>query len=532
MMRISAIPGALWKAMGEPFPSLARWIRHRLLGNVWPARGGTTSAVAVVITCHNYGHFLESAIASVLAQTLRPQDILVIDDSSTDNTAKVALQYAENGIRIISGQWRSVEDARNVGAQNTDSEFLCFLDADDRLAPRYIEQCLRALRDPTVAIAYANMQKFGDQTDVFDAPAFDRTLLQRTNFISSHAVLRRQVFDLVGGYRKLKNAHEDWDLYRRMMQLPWKAVKVPTAVHYRIHSGSYLHCTKKNDAWCYPFAAAHCQQHITIFTPFAGRRQWFEIYSESVRNLHHDPTLVSLHWYDTSGDKEFGNMLRKTIAKMPFSQTTYTAAPHPPLWGHDAASLLKNRVGNTHNAQYYYELAVVRAYNHMLAHCNTEFVLTIEDDVIPEPDTLERLFAAMDEDVVAVVAPYRCPRNGHFLVWHMTPDGRPDFPYDPGTGIQQVAGSGFGCSLFRVSALKKFPIMTRVGEDPPRWYDHIAFEQLRKKGLVLCDLDARVRHLSAEYAATLQSAVSHAAAENFCSAVSNVSSRLRSVTTP
>jgi len=455
--------------------------------------------ISVVIPCHNYGRFLDAAIESVLAQSVRPREIVVMDDASSDETADVAARYQERGVRYIRGEWRSVEDARNAGARCTASEFLCFLDADDMLTPNYLRKCLEAFHDPAVAVVYGDMWEFGDKARIFEAPQFDRAVLAINNYISSHAVLRRQVFDLVGGYRKLGNAHEDWDLYRRMTRFPWKAKKADTSVHHRKHGESYSHRSARSPQWTYPFRAAYSREPVTIFTPFAGRRQWFRIFEESIRGLRHDPALVSLQWYDTSGDEEFGQMLRAALSTMPFGRTAYTAAPHPEHWGHDASSLLEHRVENVRNAQYYYELAVVRAYNHLLANCDTELVLTLEDDVIPAQDALEHMLQTMDEDTVAVVAPYRCPRNGHFLVWRMDDKGQPDFPDIQETGVNEVAGSGFGCSLFRMSALKKFPIMTRVWENPPRWYDHIAFHNLRTQGEILCNWDIGVRHLSAEH---------------------------------
>ena len=73
--------------------------------------------VSVIITSHNYAHFLEPAILSVLAQTARPHEILVVDDSSTDNTREVAERFADRGVKYLRLETGSVHKARRAGVQ-------------------------------------------------------------------------------------------------------------------------------------------------------------------------------------------------------------------------------------------------------------------------------------------------------------------------------------------------------------------------------------------------------------------------------
>src|ERR1700677_2119750 len=107
-------------------------------------RGTNDLTVAVVIPCHNYGNFLPDAIESARGQSRRPDTVLVIDDSSTDNTRSVVERYSgEVGyLRIDS---RSPSSARNAGARAVDTDLIVFLDADDRIEANFLERCIEAL---------------------------------------------------------------------------------------------------------------------------------------------------------------------------------------------------------------------------------------------------------------------------------------------------------------------------------------------------------------------------------------------------
>ena len=504
----------IWCLCGSPFPGVIRTFRHNILGRFWPiehyplqfsvnissphGKKGVYGNVAAVIPCHNYGTYLTETIESLLAQTVLPADIVVVDDASDDNTKEAAESFATKGVRYIRGEWRAVAKARNAGVKTTNTDFLICMDADDLLKPDYIEKCLEKMRDPRVGIAYGDMHRFGSDDIIEHVQKFNRENLLRLNFISSHALMRRQAFDLVGGYRPLQNAHEDWDLYRRIVSYPWIAAKAKTHVHYRIHDDSYLVRAIKETGCPYWKRAALLFNPITVFTPFAGRTSTFAKYVEGLKNLDFDHNLMHLHWFDTSGKPEFGQMLKDTLADMNVGRTTYTKAPLPSSWGHTPQSLIEGRVQNVNNAQYYYEMAVIYAYNTLLTCCPTEYVLVIEDDIVPEPAALKKMLKTVDEHTAAVVAHYECHLQGRSLVWHIDRKGNVKHFPKRREGIEKVGGSGFGCSLFRVSDLNKTPFHTRVQHSTPEWYDYLAYKSLHRYGKVLCNWDIDVEHIKTE----------------------------------
>jgi len=91
--------------------------------------------VSVVVPTHNYAHFLPVALDSVLAQTYRDWECIIVDDGSTDDTAAVADVYVRRDprFRYIHQANRGLAGARNTGVRNARGDGIQFLDADDRL---------------------------------------------------------------------------------------------------------------------------------------------------------------------------------------------------------------------------------------------------------------------------------------------------------------------------------------------------------------------------------------------------------------
>ncbi len=495
----------LWDQTGLPMPSVLRLLRHRVLGlffPVVPIKGSRRHTpqhemqaddVSVIIPCHNYARYLGDAIESVLHQTFEVREIVVVDDCSSDNTEEVAKRYADKGVMYLRGEWDNISLARNAGAAATTSPFLLFLDADDRLDAHYVQKCLQAMIDPNVGIAYGDLQCFGEETTRRNIPPFDRGVMEKANFISSHALMRRQAFDIVGGYRVIPHAYEDWDLYQRILATPYRAVRVDATVLYNVHSDSRVHRLPAD----YFNSANAAGRAITIFTPFCGRTEVFERYLAGLKNLECDRSTVHLHWYNNSDDPAFDALLRRSIGNLPFASVTYTHDPLPDLWKTSFSQLVRGRMRDRRSA-YLYEMAVVRAYNVLLSSCTTTLALTLEDDIVPEPATLQTMLRAMDEHTVAVVAPYRCPVQGYFIVWEKRDDEQIVHFNEKPNGTGEVGGSGFGCSLFRMYDLRRQPIVTRVDLTPPEWYDIIAFRNLAKRGKILCVWDSHVDHISTE----------------------------------
>lgn len=194
--------------------------------------------VSVVIPCYNYGHFLDEAINSVLAQTWPSLEIIVVDDGSTDPTTLALFEHFERPrtrlLRKVNGGPAS---ARNTAIQHARGEFILTLDADDRIAPTYVEMAVKRLReDHTLGIVYARAQFFGDSTGPWNLPEFRMPDMLFENCIPICGFFRKRDWERVGGYDTVLAAAEDYDFWLSLISLGVGVYRFDeTMFFYRLH---------------------------------------------------------------------------------------------------------------------------------------------------------------------------------------------------------------------------------------------------------------------------------------------------------
>lgn len=122
-------------------------------------RSAPSSPISVIIPVYNGAPYLGEAIESVLSQTVRPAEILVIDDGSTDCTAQVAKSYP---VRYICQSHQGVSVARNFGVAQSHGKLIAFLDADDLWLPHKLATQLEVLQThPEVEAVFGQVEQFG-----------------------------------------------------------------------------------------------------------------------------------------------------------------------------------------------------------------------------------------------------------------------------------------------------------------------------------------------------------------------------------
>lgn len=179
------------------------------------------SVVSVIIPCFNYGAYLEESVNSVLEQTRTVDQIIIIDDGSTDNTKQVAKNLCQKSPKVgyyrVSNQGPAA--ARNRGIEKARGEYIIFLDADDTLESTCIQACLKAARQyPKAGYVYTQSRFFGEKKGDSSYPAFDLELLKSENYIHSSSFFRAEVFEKVRFNESLRSGLEDWDLYLRLAE--------------------------------------------------------------------------------------------------------------------------------------------------------------------------------------------------------------------------------------------------------------------------------------------------------------------------
>lgn len=204
--------------------------------------------VTVVIPCHNYGHFLEEAIDSVIGQETRLRfEIIVVDDASTDNTGDVVELYKAHPVRYLRNDANlGVARTRNRGIQEAQGEFIVCLDADDRLGePGFLDKLYQGFEGRReIGIVYGRLGQLaadGSRYVMSQWPqAFDLIRqLQGANQVPSCCMFRKSAWEQAGGYRSYLEPSEDANLWTRMIGVGYEARFIEdTHYLYRAHEQS------------------------------------------------------------------------------------------------------------------------------------------------------------------------------------------------------------------------------------------------------------------------------------------------------
>ena len=207
--------------------------------------------ISVIITTYNYERFVRDAIDSVLAQTRLPDEIVVIDDGSTDNTRKIVDEYADRHVTYIWQENAGAGAARNRGIAATTGEFVAFLDADDIWLPTRLErqECL-LIDHPDAVLATGHMiwwdvarnqrrfERFGDMPSA----KIQREILVR-NVVGnpSMVLVRRNALDAAGPYDRRLRWGQDWELFIRITRVGEVVTVDEPVIVYRWHGESLSH---------------------------------------------------------------------------------------------------------------------------------------------------------------------------------------------------------------------------------------------------------------------------------------------------
>ncbi|MGD0452784.1 MAG: glycosyltransferase [Solirubrobacteraceae bacterium] len=199
--------------------------------------------ITVVITCFNYGAFLAESVDSVLAQEGGMPRVIVIDDGSTDAHTLAELERLPPQVELVRQTNAGVAEARNAGLRRAQTPYALALDADDRLAPG----ALRLLRDsleaePALGFSYGIMRFFGAWEGVVKMPPYDPYRLLYRHNIGSAALIRRELFEDVGGYDPAFTGYEDWEFWLQALERGWRGrrVEAVTLLYRRHHATRHL----------------------------------------------------------------------------------------------------------------------------------------------------------------------------------------------------------------------------------------------------------------------------------------------------
>ncbi len=209
---------------------------------------------SVIIPCYNQAAYLTVAVESVINQTYKNYEIIIVIDGSPDNAFEVASALAQKSdlIKVYKKENGGLASARNYGVERSTGEVILPLDADDKIAPTYLEKGMRYFEgNKNDFIVYCNAEYFGFQTGPWKLDPFNVSELCLYNMIFCSAFYRKSTWLKVGGYdSNVKSAWSDWEFWLSLVQHGCEVVKIEEVLfYYHIKPNSMLTSMTKDEEY-------------------------------------------------------------------------------------------------------------------------------------------------------------------------------------------------------------------------------------------------------------------------------------------
>lgn len=200
-------------------------------------------SVSIIIPSYNQELYLEESIESCLSQTLKPHEIIVIDDGSTDHSLELARKYEDRGVKVISQVNKGLASARNTGIMNATGDWILPLDADDILDNRAIEVLSKHNSDSVdmIGLSFKCFGKYDQVIQLMPNPTIEDFKI--ANRIGYCTLMRKSILLEVGGYSpRMTFGYEDFHLWFNLLTRGKKLITLPEVLwYYRTKESSMIH---------------------------------------------------------------------------------------------------------------------------------------------------------------------------------------------------------------------------------------------------------------------------------------------------
>lgn len=207
--------------------------------------------VSIIMPAHNSEANLQEALDSALAQLFTDFEIVIVDDGSTDGTVALARRLADRDQRVrvfAQPDRRGVAAARNFAMRQARGAYFALLDSDDVWHPTFVTMLMEILRaSPGVDVVSGNAYNLGG---AFDGQPWSPVvsgcrsirlidMIEHENAVCVMSVLRRSVYDTIGGFDETLECSEDYDFWIRAALAGFRFVQNPVPLaHYRRRADS------------------------------------------------------------------------------------------------------------------------------------------------------------------------------------------------------------------------------------------------------------------------------------------------------
>lgn len=200
--------------------------------------------VSIVIPCYNHGQYVDEAVNSCLAQTYDNIEIIIVNDGSTDEATNTLLNnYSRPKTKIINKQNEGLAEARNTGIAAATGKYILTLDADDKIAPTYIEKAVNVIEhNDKIGIVYCLAEFFGVRQGKWELEKYHFPNILNENIIFCTALFRKSDWEKVGGYKQeMIYGMEDYEFWLSLIENGAEVYRIPEVLfYYRQHQVSML----------------------------------------------------------------------------------------------------------------------------------------------------------------------------------------------------------------------------------------------------------------------------------------------------
>jgi glycosyltransferase involved in cell wall biosynthesis len=232
-----------------------------------------TPAVSVIIPAYKVAPYIAEAVGSVLTQTYRDFEVIVVNDGSPDTTElEEALAPHRSEINYIRQENRGASAARNTGIKAARAPIVAMLDGDDIWEPHYLEVQMQQIADGAVGVAYGNTLRFGEgippNTHFMDfSPSegdvtYEKLIRLQCN-VNASVTAKREALIQAGMYDEEIRTAEDFDLWLRVVKAGWKIIYTrQVLLRARVRADSL----SSNQDWMHQDFVTVLKKHARIMT--------------------------------------------------------------------------------------------------------------------------------------------------------------------------------------------------------------------------------------------------------------------------
>lgn len=179
-----------------------------------------TAKISIIMPCYNQAQYIDEAILSVIQQTYKDWELIIVDDGSTDDSYSIMLRHSQQDTRICCHRQENggPAKARNKGAAIASGKYLLFFDSDDIILPTFLEEGVRYMEDnDDCTVFYPRVRYFGSRNDEekLKFTTYKDMLCKASVLCTS--IIRKSDFDRIGGFDESMRGYEDWEMYIRLL---------------------------------------------------------------------------------------------------------------------------------------------------------------------------------------------------------------------------------------------------------------------------------------------------------------------------